>query len=505
MYLSYYGLEREPFHVTPDPGFLFGSAAHREAYAALVYGTQQRKGFLLLTGEVGVGKTTVLRAFLAHVDQANTKAIYLFDPSLNFEEIVDTLLRELGAAGNGRRTRPLVEKMRRLHWALIQEYRNGMNVVFLIDEAHHLQEQTLERLRMLSNLETDREKLLQIVLAGQPELETMLDRPSLRQFKQRIAVWARLKPLTRLESLDYLRHRVRRAGGTLETTFTAKAVRRIVRNAKGIPRTINIVCDNALISGFGSQRRPVTPDLVREAIDDLQGRRKWRIRRVPVLLTAASIAAMLITVAMLLWAPSLHAETRYTASGTAELSAPSPVYAFERAIPSRAPVSPVAAPNPVSVNPNHEDAALTAMNRLGVERKPTETPAPIPTKGDETSALGGTAPAPPETKSEPEAPSVPSVDEKKTDSKTGSAAESFEDVVRVVREGESLSHVATAFYGSADKRLLEAIIQRNPGLRNPNMIREGDVLILPASVTVSPANANAAPRKPATPRGNSHE
>ncbi len=282
MYLAFYGLEKEPFHITPDPEFFYLSPGHKEAFAAVVCGVERRKGFIALTGEVGTGKTTVLRAYLRQVERSQVRPIYLFDPALSFDELLALLLRELDVTP-AETTRAAMTQC--LQEKLIQEFESGRNVVLIVDEAQNMPVETLEKLRVLTNLETTEDKLLQIVLVGQPELEQKLEQHTLRQLRQRIAVRATLYPLTEKESYAYLQHRLAQAGSHHVDIFATKALKHIVRAAKGNPRMLNIICDNALVSGFGIQRRPVTLPIVREILKEL-GAQPIRSRLRPVILAA---------------------------------------------------------------------------------------------------------------------------------------------------------------------------------------------------------------------------
>lgn len=294
MYLDYYGLEKEAFHISPDPEFLFLSPSHKEALAVILYGIEKRTGFMLITGGVGLGKTTILRSALERVDKERIKIILLFNPIISYTNLVKTIYRELEmdlpSSGDA------FDIEEGLHLGLIEQYKNDRTVVLIIDEAQNLPTETLERLRMLSNLETDKEKLIQIILIGQePELDNMLDSVQLRQIKQRIAVRARIVQLTDKESKEYIVHRLRRAGCTGNVPFTDRALKTVVRHSKGIPRTINIVCDNALITGYGYRKKRVAPGIVKEVIRDLQGiprRALWRWLTIPIA-ALACIAALL--------------------------------------------------------------------------------------------------------------------------------------------------------------------------------------------------------------------
>lgn len=265
MYLKHYGLSREPFGVTPDPDFLFLSPTHREALASVIYGIRERKGFIAITGEVGSGKTTILRSALERLDPDLEKPIYVFNCEVTFPELLQTILNELGIEEVPESTDG---RVRLLHEILIQEYASKRNVYLVIDEAQNMPVRTLESLRMLSNLETTKDKLLQILLIGQPELDDKLNRHELRQLKQRIAVRAVISLLTKEESLEYIRHRLLKANAPRVWIFTEGAKYKIVEHAHGSPRLINILADNALVAGFGYQKRVVTTRMVEEVVQD---------------------------------------------------------------------------------------------------------------------------------------------------------------------------------------------------------------------------------------------
>lgn len=269
MYFNFFGLRTKPFNTTPDPEFLYLSPGHKQALGSLIYGIKEKKGFIAVTGQVGLGKTTILRSFLDQNHQANQETVYLLNPNLSFSSLLKTLLRELGHT-------PIegddAEVLEQLHFVLIEKYREGRTVVLLIDEAQNMPVDTLEHLRMLSNLETPKDKLIQIVLLGQPELDGLLDRYELRQLRQRIAVRAIIQPLSKPESFEYIRHRLDKAGGEGKKIFTNSALALIVQEAKGIPRRLNILCDNALVTAFGYNKALVTAKIAKEVIGDLTGR-----------------------------------------------------------------------------------------------------------------------------------------------------------------------------------------------------------------------------------------
>jgi general secretion pathway protein A len=271
MYQDFYHLKKEPFHITPNPEFLFLSPSHKQALGSIVYGVRNRKGFIVITGEVGVGKTTVLRSYLEGVAKQKTKVIYIFNTNVSFKNLLKTIYKELGLDP---KSGDIVDMLNDLYQILMEEYKQGNTVLLIADEAQNMPIETLENLRMLSNLETSNDKLLQIVLIGQYEFEEILNLHELRQLKQRIVLRSTIVPLSQKESIAYIRHRLGKAALNGGPVFTKGAMKKIVKEAKGIPRILNILCDNALITGFGYKKRPVNSKIVDEVITDFKGGEK---------------------------------------------------------------------------------------------------------------------------------------------------------------------------------------------------------------------------------------
>src|SRR3989338_4388571 len=268
MYIEYYKLNESPFNVTSDPAFLYLSKRHNEAFAHLLYGIKERKGFLEITGEVGTGKTTLCRALLNKLDP-QTKAAFIFNSDLSELQILQAIVDDLNIKV-ARRTK--IELFTQLNLFLIQQLRLGNNVVLILDEAQNLKPRTLEQLRMLSNLETDKEKLFQIILVGQPELREKLNSPNLRQLRQRISVRYQILPLEKNEVGEYIKHRLSVAGSDGTLRFTEDAVEKIYEYSGGIPRLINIVCDKSLLLGFVLETYEVNVDIVEKSIEEIEGR-----------------------------------------------------------------------------------------------------------------------------------------------------------------------------------------------------------------------------------------
>lgn len=295
MYLEFYGLKEKPFALSPDPRFLYPTPGHREALAQLLYGVREGVGFLLLTAEVGTGKTTLIHA-LARQLGAGVAVAFVVHSRLPFDGLLEHILRGFGIA-------PLPEsraqRLMTLHGFLIERRAAGETVLLVLDEAQHLDVETLEDIRLLSNFETPNGKLLQTLLAGQPELSAKLNLPALRQLKQRIAIRATIRPLTVAETRRYILARLRVAGAPDLGLFGDDAVRRIAQYTRGVPRLVNIVCDHCLLHGYADQRRRIDRKIVKEVIryfEDPEARRAGGElgRRRPLGWAVGAVAAALV-------------------------------------------------------------------------------------------------------------------------------------------------------------------------------------------------------------------
>ena len=285
MYLDFFKFKKNAFHITPDPDFLFLSPSHKVALSSISQGIERRRGLVVVTGEVGVGKTTILRSYLEGTDPERIRIVYIFNAALSFGKLMQQIVSELGIPAVAKDLPDLIDS---IFLYLIDEYKNDRRVVLIIDEAQNLPVETLERFRMLSNRETSQEKLLQVILVGQTEFENKLNLPELRELKQRIACSCRIDTLQPDECLAYIQHRLMKASSFHNPVFTKDGLKLIIKEARGVPRTINVVCDNALITAFGSQRNPVDDKIIKEVIKDLRGGRpggsfRWRFVLVPAL------------------------------------------------------------------------------------------------------------------------------------------------------------------------------------------------------------------------------
>lgn len=304
MYEDYYGFTEKPFSLTPDPKFLFLSESHKNAFDLLQYAIRRREGFVVVTGDIGAGKTTLCRAILGQLDPRTFTALVL-NPFLSEEDLITLILQDFGVVSR--------DEVKRGHLAGVskQELINALNefllsllpigarAIVIIDEAQNLPAPVLEQIRILSNLETDKEKLLQVVLVGQLNLQTILRAPEMRQLDQRVSIRYQLNPLTREETAGYVAHRLQIAGGRGGVSFTSKALARVHRLSRGTPRLINLLCDRALLGGYAARTHRILPETVAKAADalDLSSRGPGlmtRVRRLAGVLTASAVASVLL-------------------------------------------------------------------------------------------------------------------------------------------------------------------------------------------------------------------
>jgi general secretion pathway protein A len=268
LYQTHFGLSQAPFNITPDPSFLYLSASHREGLAQLSYGIRARKGFVVLTGEVGTGKTTLIHALLNELNGSAQTAL-IFSTIVSPSDLLRSVCEEFGLIEPKRPLQEIHDYLVSLNEFLLESYRKGENCALIIDEAQNLSAEVLESIRLLSNFETSKDKLLQILLVGQPELAVRLNSPELRQLKQRVMLRHHLRALSLQECCEYVSNRLKVAGGGERTIFTPKALESIHSYSDGIPRIVNVLCDNALLTGYALGRKEIDTGIIREVAEDL--------------------------------------------------------------------------------------------------------------------------------------------------------------------------------------------------------------------------------------------
>jgi general secretion pathway protein A len=300
MYEKFYGFRERPFEITPDPKFLYLSESHKEALAHLTYAVRERRGFTVVTGEVGTGKTILVQTLLSKLD-GNTKTAYLFNPMMGSTDFLHYICQDLGLKSQ---KKSKGQYLFQLHKFLMSCYSKNETVVLIVDEAHKLDPKLLEEVRLLTNLETSKNKLLQVILIGQPELSEIMEKPEFRQLKQRVSLRYHVQPLNKEDTKKYVRKRLRVAGTFNLNIFTPKALNKIYRYTKGIPRLINIICDNALLMGYATDQKVIGRKIVHEAIKNLDGfslqkkRRKFVLFKViPIVLL--SLVVLIVFVSLL--------------------------------------------------------------------------------------------------------------------------------------------------------------------------------------------------------------
>jgi len=460
MYLDYYQLTKEPFYITPDPAFLFLSESHKQAMANIVYGIGMKKGLMTIIGDIGVGKTMVAQALLARSDSEYLKTIFIDNADISFSDLLHVICRQLGLATDDN----LSQMLSTLHQFLLDEDKEERTVALFIDDAHSMPVETLDNLVVLSNLETKDRKLLQIVLIGQPKLDTLLEKNELRHIKQRVAIRATITALSPAESLTYVGHRLEKAGAKDTSAFTDKALKRIVKEAKGIPRVINMLCDNALVTGFGRQTKSVTSEVADEAITDLMGPK--RPKYLQYLRWQTGVLAGLMCVSIVLFAAF---RSGYFTSIRPQKQAPIE-YQLQTAnnpaltLPTGQGVA-TQTKSPPNISTVPQEVALKQTNMVPAPDQITHQPPPESTvpKTNIVSAQAQAAPQPSPKSTVPKA-----------------KVERTKKMVKIkVEQGDSFIQLIKNFYGRTDKELLAFVKSKNSHIQDFHNLRQGNVLFFP--------------------------
>jgi len=496
--LDYYKLQEQPFGVTPDSRYVFLTSSHKEALSSLVYGIESGCGFVALIADPGLGKTTLLYQTL-DILRDNARIVFLFQTISTPLDLLRALLSGLGVRelrGN------LVEMQIMLKELLSEQFRAGRRVVLVIDEAQNLDDSVLELVRMLSNFETERDKLIQIVLAGQPGLEKNIASPELVQLRQRVSIFARLKPLTPEETTLYIAHRLRTAGYSFDTAlFTKDALAIIALCSEGIPRNINNLCFNALSLGSALQQKPIDRDILRQVIADLDLgplRKKFSLPLPP----PEEKDTPAPTATEMFWAqesPSVFAEwlPKVAAALLVVLALGGVLFAGRQWLgqPASSHAS-VATPASQAPEASQPPAGVAAAPEAPIDSVPPATASPSPAPGRPSSSASALPPAAPAMQTNrPGSPSLPqttTLGSANTPLSTGSAG-----TVRV-KIGQTLLGICTEQFGTCTAELLQQIHELNPSLKDPDHIEIGQDLRIP----VLAAQSSVDPRKNAS---GSHE
>ena len=503
MYTNFFGFTEKPFDVTPDPRFLYLSPGHRETLATLIYGIQERRGFIVIVGEVGTGKTTLLNTVMDRLDE-RTKVAYIFNSNVTAEQLITNILVELRLARTDG-TPYKGQAIDRLNHFAIEQLGKGGNVALIVDEAQNLGHRTMENLRLLSNLETHKLKLIQIILSGQPELDAKLNDPELRQLAQRISLKRYITPLSEAETYEYIQHRLAIAGYKGAYLFDRKAEKVIWMYSGGIPRKVNILCDNAFLIAYGLKRRKIKEDVMAEAVKDLT----WspfsgniepprpfsidaytsQLRKRAFRLTLAKAACIILaagvlfTIGFQIGKKDFHPQAGSDAISRNAFQArivPKPAGPDETTFAQATQGSILPLVETARAETTPVDTAAGSLKESGVSSSPTVLTS-LPEKAVEGSKSTQTEPVKavqtsPETSSQPKAPSRSAT--------AGDASVKSVDRpnrVAVVKPGDTLNGIILRTYGEYSKALLKTVLAQNPDISKPDQIFAGQVIKLPAN------------------------
>ncbi|RJP96267.1 MAG: hypothetical protein C4518_00345 [Desulfobacteraceae bacterium] len=501
MYQNFYNFIQKPFDVTPDPRFLYMSRNHSETLAALIYGIRERRGFITIIGEVGTGKTTLLNATLEKLDD-QTASAFIFNTDVTFEELLQMALIDFGLA-TAEESLPKFVALDRLNRFATAQFAAGKNIVIIIDEAQNLDLQTMENLRLLSNLETPRYKLVQIILSGQPELDEKLRRPEMRQLSQRINLRRYITPLDKKDTFNYIRHHLKIAGCADINFFDKSSLEIIWTYSGGVPRKINILCDNTLLIGYGLGRKKITRSETQEAIRDLswspflhtaakpdevkqikeKQTARFLIPRVAVATAGLSLALILGAMGAALWD-----------SGSEKLES-IPAFSKHLWATDSGPPSPGTTPQPENMQSDIQNLNSQETSSKPKPQAPRLTPENLPpamTPVNQSSEIHppDSAAIPQDANHEVETQkAVQTATRKrsvenpaptlKVEASEPDIAESFNQVV--VKKGDTLSWIIKESYKDSEE-MLPLVLQANTQIQNPDLILPGWVIRLPKHV-----------------------
>lgn len=475
MYLDFYNLHKAPFHITPDPEFLFLSPSHKAALGCIIHGIEERQGFIAISGEVGLGKTTILRSYLERVDAKQLKTIYIFNANVSFHSLLKTIFGEFGSEPEAD---DMFEAVNHLHQLLIEAYQQGLNVALIIDEAQNMPIETLENLRMLSNLETNKEKLLQIVMIGQPEFDHKLNLNELRQLRQRIVIRSCIEPLTPQESLAYIRHRLTKASLYRTPVFSKKALQQIVANAHGTPRVLNILCTNALIAGFGQRQKPISAKTVKHVIADFHRNTdvpRQKSKLVFALGAVACVALLWAIVPRSQWLDKVIPALYF--NGT-------PHHTQYGAHPAEAPATQPVSQPPLQVRddrPQGDDQALQAHAMLPSQNDPVPLETSPQNPPASATMLSTTIVSP---AAEQQQHTIQDILQPDTPVSVAAQTPTAQPqtifpIIKTIHKGDVVSKLAIEVYGFSNREVIKILHAHNPHIKNLNRVTAGDKIIFP--------------------------
>ncbi len=472
MYTQFYGFSEKPFELTPDPKFLYLSPSHREALASMIYGINERRGFISITGEVGTGKTTLIYTLLSNLSE-KVKPIFIYHTTITFEEFLAKILLDLKVSLHEEdKTSLLLKLSDYLRIKMAPEE----TLAIIIDEGQNLPQETLEEFRMLSNVETSKTKLLQILLVGQPELKEKLNSKELRQLKQRIGLRRSLQPLNPQECREYIEHRLNLVGSSASKVLTSDAIGLIVHYSKGIPRTINILCDNAFLIGYSFSQKKIDEKIIKEVIEDMENQfipkdheerehsHKEVIKKAFSMRTSATlfIATALFSISLILFLSNFftgsslekekvvqHKEAPLAPSLTKRASDPPPL----------SPDSPPDAQKNVADEMSHQIEASET------KEPPQQSQVKMLRVLKESTPVASTP-----------AVSLP---------KVGDTSKETNATVVTIKAGETLYSLATRHYHKANETIFDRIVRANPTITDVRRIRDNQRIILPTIIPES--------------------
>jgi putative secretion ATPase (PEP-CTERM system associated) len=470
MYESFFGFKEKPFNLNPDPRYLYPSPSHREALAHLVYGIQEKRGFMVITGEVGTGKTTLLHTLLEQHD-SSIKAAFVFYPKLSFHDFLLYVLDNFGLQTTAVTAAQGLTQLRRF---LLEQHNKGETTVLVIDEAQNLPISLLEEIRMLSNLETSGEKLLQIALVGQPELQRKLRSPRLRQLRQRIDVIYEICPLSYAEMQNYIQHRCAVAGRAEPTLFTRRALKAIYAYSGGIPRLINTACDRALLTGYAEARRQINRKIARQVVRELEVQPRRSVLTPPVRGAAMILAGLLLLGVAL--SPVRGLSFVSTAFTRLQASLLHVQHLFKG---QRESSTPSIAGSSVSLENAQPAIPDDALQHEEVKERTNETQERLEdgTKDVITSQTVI------ENKSGPEKDTDKTVQNQISNKVSQPQKQTF-PVMKTMKEGDYISKYAVEIYGYSNNSLIAWLHKHNPHIKDMARVKVGETVIFPVLDTL---------------------